>query len=94
MSRERESFADDVNHLLASRNTLDEWVKVSINARNRMTQFLSGMVNVVPTQEIFELAQHNLRKFAFVGLMERWNDTIDLVRAMFGWTLPLPYEIL
>lgn len=83
--------AGDPNHKLAMDNTLDQWLEVSVNAHNRMTQFISGILNQVPTPEVFELAKHNLRKFAFVGLNERWAESVELMAVMFGWKRSLPY---
>jgi hypothetical protein len=36
-------------------------------------------------QLILEVAKHHLRTFHFIGLVERWNDSIELLKYSLGW---------
>lgn len=43
---------------------------------------------------LLERAQERLEKFAFVGLTERFNESIELLCATFGWEVPPNPKVL
>jgi hypothetical protein len=60
---------------------------------NGQTRLLSGVWNTVPcgccSTEMLEQAKRNLRDhFAVVGLVERFDETLMLLRKTFGWGVP------
>lgn len=76
----------DPNHLLAKSMTLEQWINASKNAHNRQVQFVAGLVYEEPTEETLAIAKHHLRRFGFVGLTERFDDTIVMLKHYLGWT--------
>ena len=63
-------------------------------ADNDQTRRLSGLEPPFGecTHEMFELAKENLdRSFAVVGVTERFDETLVLIRRVFGWSNELAY---
>lgn len=75
----------DPNHALAKSMTLEQWINASKNAHNRQVQFVAGLVYEEPTRETLAIAKHHLRHFGFVGLTERFDDTIVMLSHYLGW---------
>ena len=76
----------DPNHALAKSMSLEQWINASKNAHNRQVQFIAGLVYEEPTQETLSIAKHHIRRFGFVGITERFDDTIVLLKHYLGWT--------
>lgn len=76
----------DPNHMLAKSMSLEQWINSSKNAHNRQVQFIAGLVYEEPTRETLEIAKHHLERFGFVGLTERFDDTVVLLKYYLGWT--------
>lgn len=88
----------------AKNKSLEDFVKTYRGAQNSMTKFLSGMrleiqlldsnVNIDCEQcspETLELAKNNLKKhFVVIGLVERFDETLFLLKRALGWDIP-PY---
>jgi hypothetical protein len=80
------------NHL-----SLEEYVKRGPAAplfNNGQTRLLGsrGMLTAEPaTEETFEAAKRNLDRFALVGLTERFDETLLILKRLFGWHWPV-YE--
>jgi hypothetical protein len=60
---------------------------------NGQTRLLSGVWNTVPcghcSTDMLERAKRNLREyFAVVGLVERFDETLMLLKKTFGWGVP------
>jgi len=60
---------------------------------NLQTRMLAGpyadhMDQLPPTEELLEQAKRNLRSCAMVGLAERFDETLLLLRKAFGWKMP------
>lgn len=88
----------------AKTKSLEDFVQTYRGAQNSLTKFLSGMrlkiqlldsnVNVDCEQcspEMLELAKDNLKKhFVVTGLVERFDETLILLKRALGWDIP-PY---
>ncbi len=48
-------------------------------------QRISGMLTAAPLPGTLEVAKANLHRFGFVGLWERWNETLMLLPHYLGW---------
>jgi hypothetical protein len=60
---------------------------------NGQVRLISGVGDSVPfgecTPDLLRKAQHNLEEhFSFVGLSERFDESLLLLRNMFGWKIP------
>jgi hypothetical protein len=76
---------DDPGHALAASLSLEQWLWLSPSGNNRMTQFISGYISQQPvTRAMLEIAKHNLRKCSFVGLLERYNDSMQMLAYQTG----------
>jgi len=76
----------DPAHEFAKTHTFEEWLEVSQGAQNEMTKCLSGIRSeFVPSQESFAMAKHHLRNMAFVGLTERFEESLLLMKYYFGF---------
>ncbi len=78
--------------LKSGNRSLKEYLesKVTYVTDNVQTRLLSGVWDTVPigncTPEVLERAKHNLREhFAVVGLTERFDETLLLLKRAFGW---------
>jgi hypothetical protein len=79
-------------HDAVGRMTLAEYVRsgVSINANNSQTRAVAGDLDTPfgsCDEELLLRAQRNIEQhFAVVGLTERFDDSLLLMRQAFGWT--------
>jgi len=72
--------------------TLTEWIDLFPAVNNLMTKQLSGISadadqgwwNGIATIQQFELAKSNLRQFAFVGIFEHLDHTLELASKWLG----------
>lgn len=64
---------------------------VESNLQTRMLAGLSGRNGLPAPAEMLERAKDNLRSCAVVGLAERFDETMLLLRETFGWRTPF-YE--
>jgi len=75
--------------------TLTEWIDLFPAVNNLMTKQLSGISadadqgwwNGIATIQQFELAKSNLRQFAFVGIFEHLDHTLELASKWLGITV-------
>ncbi len=59
---------------------------ISSELLNGQTRLISGYEEPTPTTETLALAKENLSKqFSFIGLTERFNDSLVLLARQFGW---------
>ncbi len=78
-------------HDAVSGSTLEEFVVSGVDAReveNGQTRQLFGRSDRVPDQQMLEAAKLHLRDFAAVGLTERFDESLLLMRKALGWSLP------
>lgn len=74
---------------------LADYVTISPTApltNNEMTRLLGGAVDDpgrLPTSETLKRAKRNLDGFAVVGLLERFDESLLLMRRAFGWYWPV-----
>ena len=74
--------------------SLSDYVRSGINQTldNGQCRFLSGVLNAgygKCTKEVLEVAKVNLREqFHVVGLAERFDETLILLKRAFGWRAP------
>ncbi|HEY8669959.1 MAG TPA: sulfotransferase family 2 domain-containing protein [Terriglobales bacterium] len=68
--------------------TLEDFVR-RLPRENVQCKIVAGAVYEDPcTEEIFEKARHHLREhFSVVGLSERFEETLALLKLRFGWKL-------
>ncbi len=59
---------------------------VALSSLEQLTQFSE--------QELLKLAQEHLNEFAFLGLVERFQDSMSLLSYTFGWTPIIEYQNL
>eukprot|EP01133_Synstelium_polycarpum_P006552 gene6552-7595_t len=78
---------EDEGHPLANRLSLDEWIIQSPRGQNEQTRVLSGLTigaELFPTNETFRMALHHLRSMKFVGLTERFGESLVLIKYYCG----------
>jgi hypothetical protein len=72
--------------------SLSEFVEANVTGgvRNGMTAFIAGQsfMDEVTTATL-ELARKNLGTFAFVGVTERFNESVKGMAERFGWYAPV-----
>jgi hypothetical protein len=78
--------------------SLQNWLrnKITIDMDNAQTRMLSGNLHTVPfgrcTREDLERAKRNLQEhFSVVGLTERFNETLILLKRVLGWEESISY---
>lgn len=81
------------SHRWISKLTLEEYVRLSPN-HNVQTKYLSGREIVGDyhagdcTEEMLAMAKENLTQhFSLVGLTERFNEGLAMLKIIFGWEL-------
>ncbi|KAN0003105.1 hypothetical protein ACTFIZ_009275 [Dictyostelium cf. discoideum] len=77
----------DQEHMVARNNTFDQWLEVSPRGTNEMTRQLSGIFETeefTPTNETFNMALYHLRSMKFVGITERFEETLALLKFYIG----------
>ena len=85
------TFKGGHNHLYASRMTLEEYILCDeiINVDNGQTRFVSGDFTTPYgkcSDVMLQQAIDNIEdRFAFVGLTERFDETLVLCRHYLGW---------
>lgn len=76
----------------AEEMTLSRFVASDINREevvDGQTRVLSGMLDGNPDELTLGAALNNLERIAVVGLSERFDESILLMRRRFGWKMPL-----
>jgi hypothetical protein len=68
--------------------------KVALEKLELERQIESFAPNLFYDRIILELAKERLEKFAFVGLVERLRESIQLLSYTFNWNLPSDYDSL
>ncbi|KAM9965528.1 hypothetical protein ACTFIW_005346 [Dictyostelium discoideum] len=82
----------DEEHIPARDNNLDQWLEVSPRGTNEMTRHLSGITvfeEFKPTNETFNMAMYHLRSMKFVGITERFEETLALLKFYIGLDDPV-----
>lgn len=83
----------DPIHPLAMKSSLADWVSVCglVEMDNGQTRRLAGEMNVAcgrVTLQMLDRAKSNLaKKFAVVGLTERFDESLILLQRVFNWQL-------
>ncbi|EFA86236.1 hypothetical protein PPL_00798 [Heterostelium album PN500] len=80
---------NDEGHQLAMQLDFKEWIKKSPRGQNEQTRVLAGIsVEAEPlvTNESFRQALYHLRKMKFVGITERFTESIVLMKYYCGLT--------
>lgn len=82
----------DPDYAKVKEMTLEEFVQYFTIAnlrRNTQTHHLAKAarfdIKKLPAQDVFEIALESLEHFAFVGLVERFQDSLFLLSYIFGW---------
>lgn len=82
----------DPHHQSVMAMTLEEFAqKLSVGriGKNVQVYYIAKLakyeLNRMSPQEILDLAKHSLDQFAFVGLLERFQDSLFLLSYIFGW---------
>jgi hypothetical protein len=76
--------------LKASRLGVEDFIRMTLHRQNLQCRFISG-IGVGPDcdEGALELAKENLtRSFHIVGLCERFQESLCLMMAAFGWKVP------
>jgi hypothetical protein len=75
-------------HRWMSKMTLEEYVRVSPN-HNVQSKFISGRPHAgdVGEETLDEAKENLLRYFSLVGLTERFDEGLALLKIMFGWEI-------
>ncbi|KAN0043192.1 hypothetical protein ACTA71_010832 [Dictyostelium dimigraforme] len=77
----------DPEYQIARTSTFLEWLDRSPRGNNEMTRFLSGLTKdeeFKPNDETFHMALYHLRSMKFVGITERFKETIALLKFYVG----------
>jgi hypothetical protein len=76
----------DPAHKFAMEHTFEEWLELSPAAQNEMTKCLSGIRSeFYPSNHSFEMAKHHLKSMGYVGLTERFEESLKLMKFYFGF---------
>jgi len=78
--------------------SLEEYILEATDNDNGQTRVLAGIADRYECQEkevpfgkvndeIFKIAKSNLRKFAVVGLMERFDESVEMMRRELRWRI-------
>lgn len=71
-------------HALAANNPIETWVTLSFDANNDHVQFISGK-HGIPSEKEFQQALRNLHQFGFVGIYERFDESMVLLKYYAGF---------
>eukprot|EP01112_Ceratiomyxa_fruticulosa_P008542 TRINITY_DN2216_c0_g2_i1.p1 TRINITY_DN2216_c0_g2~~TRINITY_DN2216_c0_g2_i1.p1 ORF type:complete len:355 (-),score=42.60 TRINITY_DN2216_c0_g2_i1:89-1153(-) len=79
---------NDPVYQLARNSTLRQWVEKSPSANNEMTRCLSGIreTEILPTNQTLQVALQHLKDFGFVGLIEKFHESLVLMKYTLGFT--------
>ncbi|MBK1987110.1 sulfotransferase family 2 domain-containing protein [Sphaerospermopsis aphanizomenoides BCCUSP55] len=80
------------NHERVKSMSLKEYILSDLSDNNLQTRMIFGLSknHVSNDEEILTVAKHNLEnKFSVVGLVERFDETLVLLRNAFNWRPPL-----
>lgn len=82
----------DPHYAAVQEMTLDEFAEklpVGKLGKNVQTYYVAKLakyrINRVPPEEALEIAKNSLDNLAFVGLLERFQDSLFLLSYIFGW---------
>ncbi|MBA3832256.1 MAG: sulfotransferase family 2 domain-containing protein [Chthoniobacterales bacterium] len=69
---------------------LEDYLEITAQRRNLQTKLVAGAPSVGPCDEhVLETAKQNLTtSFRVVGLSERFQESLLLIGALFGWDIP------
>ncbi|KAM9980730.1 hypothetical protein ACTFIY_003054 [Dictyostelium cf. discoideum] len=82
----------DPEHSGTKNKTLEDWIISSVRGNNEMTRVLSGITKeeeFKPSNETFLMALYHLRSMKFVGITERFTETLALLKFYTGFDNPL-----
>ncbi|KAM9945225.1 hypothetical protein ACTFIT_003479 [Dictyostelium discoideum] len=82
----------DPEHSGTKNKTLEDWIISSVRGNNEMTRVLSGITKeeeFKPSNETFLMALYHLRSMKFVGITERFTETLALLKFYTGFDSPL-----
>lgn len=77
--------------LTASGAGLEEFVRSGIDGtqvENGQTRQIAGIEDRDPTNDDLQAALSNLRSFVVVGLTEQFDESLILMKRLFGWRTP------
>ncbi|KAN0018255.1 hypothetical protein ACTFIU_010869 [Dictyostelium citrinum] len=81
----------DPEHSGTINKTLEDWIISSSRGNNEMTRVLSGISKeeeFKPSNETFVMALYHLRSIKFVGITERYTETLALLKFYTGLDNP------
>ncbi|KAN0037536.1 hypothetical protein ACTFIV_002887 [Dictyostelium citrinum] len=81
----------DPQHIIARDNSIGNWLIKSPRGNNEMTRVLSGITikeEPVPTNETFNMALYHLRSMKFVGITEKYSESLALLKFYTGLDNP------
>jgi hypothetical protein len=79
------------DEIMSNQMSLKDYVTsgICIELENDQVRLLSGVSEWPATEAMLEQARQNMQKaFAFVGLSERFDESVILLQQMFGWNTP------
>ena len=83
--------------VIPSEMILSEFLHSSLNRRtnNKQIQWISGVNKNYkePIEMLLEVAKIRLDDFAFFGILEKFNDSLDLMAYTFDWEPITQYEL-
>lgn len=78
----------DPGHAFAMNHTFEEWVRESPSGNNEQTRMISGIrseFNI--TRKTLDMAKHHLMEMAVVGLTEKYQETLMLLKYIAGFNI-------
>ncbi|KAN0003107.1 hypothetical protein ACTFIZ_009277 [Dictyostelium cf. discoideum] len=81
----------DPQHILARDNTIEDWIIKSPRGNNEITRVLSGITikeEPLPTNDTFNMALYHLRSMKFVGITEKYSESLALLKFYTGLDNP------
>ncbi|KAK5577160.1 hypothetical protein RB653_002098 [Dictyostelium firmibasis] len=87
----------DPQHIIARDNSIENWIIKSPRANNEITRVLSGITineEPIPSNETFNMALYHLRSMRFVGITEKYSESLALFKFYTGLDNPNTNERL
>ncbi|KAM9965526.1 hypothetical protein ACTFIW_005344 [Dictyostelium discoideum] len=81
----------DPQHILARDNVIEKWITISPRGNNEITRVLSGITfreEPVPSNDTFNMALYHLRSMKFVGITEKYSESLALLKFYTGLENP------
>ncbi len=83
------SHPDNPHYEAARTMSLEEYLESGLLLDNGQTRWLANIQRQIPfgktTPEMLEQAQENLQNLAVVGLVEHYDESLLLMKAVLGW---------